>query len=168
MRSPSLLLPERGKLTDIIIATFTEQLTVGSDAPILVGDARKPADSGWPGEANSSDPSAVFAPYVTVGTGTARRKPGENDAIAQGHTTWLMYYTLRNYGGARSQADWTADQVRGVAIKFTGHTVDLGGFWTIRLAYFDALAPVVANDTDDPPTWTVEDTFILDITRSSR
>lgn len=158
----SFSLPQRGPITDLVIAALQELASAPS--PVLVGDAVKPAGGGWPGEAQEED----FAAYTVVGTAPARRKPGEPDSLRQGHTSWLMVYTLTSYGAARAQADWCADQVRAAAIALTGVQVVAGETWLIRLAFFENLAPVTVNTQDDPPTYTITDQLTLDITRSTR
>lgn len=159
-------MPERGAISDQVIATLTEGIPQdGSEGTVLIGDAVKPEGGGWPG---GQPGQSLFVPYVDVQTGPASRPRDQPDALRQGHTTWVMIYTLTCYGGARKQADWAADQVRAIAITMSKMVIQAGESWTIEIAKFDQLAPVVRNDQTDPPMFTVTDQLALTVTRSTR
>lgn len=154
--------PQRGELTDQLLAYLTSTLM---DAGILVGDAIKPAEGGWPSEPQEGQ----FTSYVTLGTGPATPATNEPATLATLHAAWFTSYTLTSVGAVRKQADWVADQARGAALGYAPRTVELGpDAWSVELVLFSRLGPVGKDTSTDPPFWTVLDDVALRITRASR
>lgn len=157
----SIELPARGPLTDELIAYLNAHAT-----GILVGDAIRPADSGWPQTPQVND----FVSYVTVGTGPGGRVPTEADTLASAHTAWLFTYTFTSCGGARKQADWTADQIRAASLSFRDVSpLTLGDEdWSIESVRFDRVGSVDRNDATDPPFWQVVDSCVIRVSRQRK
>jgi hypothetical protein len=149
----SLLLPERGRITDALVEhmkTAADLVTAG----ILVGDGVAPDEAGWPkGQANVD----AFVASTTVET--LQAVPNSKDTIHGRHSSWIANYGLRTWGGVRTQADNAADKARAAALGFRATTaLDLQDMpWKITEVMFAQLAPVNPVKGTDPPLWEVID-----------
>lgn len=156
----SVDLPQRGPFTDQLVAFFTERMP----APQLVGDAVKPAGSGWPSTPQEGD----FIGYVTIATAPAARDQAQSDSLASQGSAWNLTYTLLSVGAVRAQADNIADVSRAIALAFQGLSpLTLGpADWAIQSALATRMGSVDRNDITDPPYWQVSDSVTYRIVRN--
>lgn len=160
----SRTVPERGRLTDLLVAHMQADATLtAKDIP--VGDGIAPPEGGW---AKMQPGEDEFIGYVLLSTGQAVPAP-EPETIRAAHATWRCLYGLRGVGGSRQQADFVADKMREAFLTFPTDPVDLGETWTIQQLRFERLAAVrPQKQGTDTPEFVVDDLAEIWIARSAR
>jgi hypothetical protein len=146
--------PDHGALTDAFLTSLQTGLGSSSTDP-LVGDALAPAAGGWL-EGQPGD--GVFRPYVVLASGGAAvRGPG---LASYDPLIWTVSFSLRSFGGSRSQTDRMAHRARGVTSQIAGATFGSPA-WSVISVEWQGLGPVVRVDAVNPPYWQIFDTVSL-------
>lgn len=157
--------PPRGRLTDALVDHLeaAPQLTTRG---ILFGDGIEPPAAGW----DSLEPGVgKFVASVVLTTRTATPVPTEPETLRSAHTSWRCGYGLRATGGTRTQADFAADMAREAIAEFPTGDIEAMDGWKLQQVLIPALAMVrVSNPTQDNPTFVLDDTVEVWITRSAR
>ena len=141
------VLIDTGALTDLVLAHL-------GTANVLVGDGVAPAEGGW----LSGQPGAgVFRPYATlVVTGGVPAALG----LDSDFPAWAVGFSLRSFGGSRSQCDAQAALARGAMEGLQQETFGAAA-WVIAGVQWQALGAMVRVDASSPPFWQVFDTLAL-------
>jgi len=134
----------RSALTDHILSALAL-------SGLLVGDHSAPPQGGWSkGMPNVGE----FAAYSVLSSGAVTITPS---ALRTGKFDHSAAYTIRSYGGVRSQADDIAAMVRDmvqqivVPFSFGGHKA--------RLFWCSGIGPVDRMDDQHPKYWRESDSF---------
>ena len=148
----------RGKFTDNLITYLS--LTLGEgDTPVLVGDSEAPEAGGWTGQQATK---GVFVPYVTVKTGQAGPNPLGQSIGGRLGAGWRLSYPISWTGANRSQAEYAADQLRGLVGSLHGFVVNDGvRDWKINKSEVVQMGEARRNDRLDPPGY--EGTDLVEI-----
>jgi hypothetical protein len=146
--------PDHGALTDLFLESLQTGLGTGPADP-LVGDALAPAGGGW---LDGQPGDGVFRPYVVLASGGAAvRGPALS---SYDPLIWTVGFSLRSFGGSRSQCDRMAHRARGVISEVAGSLFG-DPAWSVISVEWQGLGPVVRVDAVSPPFWQVFDTVSL-------
>lgn len=157
------IVPDRGVLTDLLVATLTAGLT--NDPAILVGDGMAPTAGGWPqGEPGEGD----FVPYVVLTCSSWR--PAAGTVLTPVSDAWTASYRVGSYGGQREEADYVADRVHQLWPRLHLDPAELGhgGEWGFASFEIAEMGEVVRNDQIQPSMWSTTSALTLLVTRRHR
>ena len=156
-----LLLP-RGPLTDLLVDhLLAHSLITGSG--VIVGDAVVDPRAGWTG---TQPGQGDYVASVVVSTGEASRR--DVDTVRSRHESWVCRYGIKSIGGARQQADYTADRARAAVLDLPRIEYDFGTRWRLADIVFSRLAPVEVGGPTDAPNFAVNDVVELWVDRDAR
>lgn len=156
----ALAMLDTGALTDDLLAHLQTALGTGTTDP-LVGDGVAPADVGW---ANGQPGSGVFRPYVVlVDSGAVPRALSLQSPIP----VWATNWSLRSFGGSRSQVSWMATKARRAVAGFVQHQFGSDPVWKVIGQEWSALGGATRVDATEPKGWQIFDTVSLLCDRST-
>lgn len=150
----------RSKLTEILFNTLRLGL---ADQNVLAGRGVAPQGGGWTsGQAGVG----TFVEYVVLKTGQATTPgPGQPERLARARTSWVATYQLTYHSTKESLVDPLADKGRALLVTLEG-PLDLAGIdWTLQRVEIPRLGPTQADNTTDPPHWSVTDDVSLHVSR---
>jgi hypothetical protein len=157
---------ERGQFTDWLLKQLGEQLP----ADVLLGDALAPDDGGWVG---GQPGQGGFTGYTVLGTVPASPGPAGAELGDAEASSWVLRYTLRSFGGARTQADYCADKARWAWHALASErpvlelgTADLPSRWRAERPLITQMGGVLRSDQMQPPGWEVTDELAVTLNRS--
>lgn len=154
--------PERGRLTDALVAYLREHPQLEAFG-LLVGDGDVPPEAGWP---TGQGQVGTFVASTTVRTQPA--VPLHRETVRARHTSWRCRYGIKTIGGARAQADAGADVVRQALVRFKDVRIEMAnGDYGVQDAVFESLGPVGKAGVGDTATWEVEDVIDLWLVRAT-
>lgn len=158
----SHLVPERGRITDALIAYLRGHAAIG-EFGLLIGDGDPPDEAGWPA---GTPQEGAFVASSTVRTAPA--VPLHREGVRSRHSSWRCRYGLRTIGGVRAQADAAADVVRLAVAAYRDLAIETpSGNWDVQDAVFEQLGGVDPQGTQDQTrTWQVDDVVDLWIVRA--
>lgn len=126
---------------------------------ILIGDGEAPVGGAWAG---GQAGEGAFTSYVTLASQAA--SAGLRSSLSRTQDSWVVPFTLRHVGGDRSQATWTADEVRARMLELTYQHYDLGACsFMLSAVIFTSIGAVSRTDATDPPYWEVLDGVSLSL-----
>lgn len=139
---------DHGALTDRMIETLAQATEE------RVGDGVAPADGGWlAGQPNVG----VFVPYLVLVDGGMIPR---NDVMCD-NPDWLATWSVRYFGGSRSQCDWIASKGRNALPSLDRMTFGGLDVYQVQSRDLVSIGAVTRVDQVDPPYWQCFDTVQL-------